>query len=99
MVTILTVLAMAELHWGQGGHGPPLANENPHCVNSKTATVHYCSKRVASLILLELEVKLRQCVLGVLQALRTFTMCDKVKNNVMMLTEMTILPWSNSILQ
>ena len=36
---------MAELYWGQGGHGP-LANENLHCANSKTTTVHYCSKRM-----------------------------------------------------
>ena len=56
--------AMAELHWGQGGPWPPLANENLHCMNSKMATVHYCSKRMAPLILLKLEVKLRQWQAG-----------------------------------
>ena len=34
------------LHNG-GASLAPLGNENLHCVNSKMATVHYCSKRVA----------------------------------------------------
>ena len=51
---------------GPRGAMAPLANENLHCMNSKTATVHYCSKMMAPLILLKLEVKLRQCIISLL---------------------------------
>jgi len=43
----------------KGAFGPP-ANGNSHYENSKMDTVHYCSKRVALLICLKFEFKLRQ---------------------------------------
>jgi len=46
---------------GPRGALAPLANENSRYMNSKMATVHYCSKRVAPLIYLKFKVKLRHC--------------------------------------
>ena len=51
----------AELHAGQRGPWPP-GCAILHVLNSDFDTVHYCSKRVAPLIFLKSEIKLRHCL-------------------------------------
>ena len=75
----------------------PLALQILHVMNSDFNIVHYCSKRVAPLILLKLKIKLRHCssiLLEAIPAMRTkalflFNLCVWVHSFVFGLHALT----------